>query len=79
MDNTILVCHLDDEVCVKINSYTPGRPAPIAHCPDSPGFDDEGSAEEVEFEVIHEYPVIVAFLEGDEDFRESVLEECRRD
>lgn len=37
---------------VDVTSYTPGRPAPIAATPDGPGYDDDGEAEECEWQVV---------------------------
>ncbi len=71
------VYFLGDEIEVNFR-YTPARPAPIAYCSDQPGFDDEGDAEELEYEVIHSYPVIKEFLEEDNDeFYQALLEQVR--
>ena len=41
------------------------------------GVRDEGDAEELEYEVNHGFPVIVAFLEDNEEFYQSLLETIR--
>ena len=72
-------------VVVDIESYTPERPVPFAQTPDSPGYDDEGDAEEVEY--IAKNPKIecadtfVEWLNLDEndEFRAKVLEQLRCD
>ena len=70
------VYFLGEDVEVNYN-YTPARSAPIAHCSDQKGFDDEGDAEELEYEVVHGYPAVVETLEGSEDFYQALLEEIR--
>lgn len=37
---------------IQILSYTRERPAPIASTPDCPGYDDEGDAEECDYEIL---------------------------
>ena len=49
--NTVTVLWKGFEVEVDVTDYVPSRPAPIASTPDCPGYDDEGDAGEVEFEV----------------------------
>ncbi len=74
--NSTTVYFLGEDVEVNYN-YTPARPAPVAHCSAQAGFDDEGDAEELEYEVAHEYPAIVEFLDDSEDFYQALLEVIR--
>lgn len=37
---------------IEVSKYKAGRPAPIASTPDSPGYDDEGEAEEIDYHVV---------------------------
>jgi len=75
-NNSTKVYFLGDDIEVNYN-YKPARPAPVAYCPDQAGYSDEGDAEELEYEVAHDYPVIVEFLEDNEDFYQALLEQIR--
>lgn len=69
--------------CVDVTSYTPARPAPFARVPDVPGYDDEGDAEEIEYEA--KYPIIECLgtfmdwlnLEENDEFRTIIIEKMR--
>jgi hypothetical protein len=68
---------------VDVASYTPARPAPPAQTPDCPGYDDEGDAEEIEYEA--KYPIIECAetfmeslnLEENDEFRAMIIEKMR--
>ena len=71
------------ELYAYINSYTPATDPPFAQTPDSPGYDDPGSTEDVCYEVKYSVPTLpdefmeyLALDESDE-VRQLVLEACR--
>lgn len=72
-------------ISTQVNDYTAARPAPLAQTPDSPGFDDEGDAEEIDYCATTDIAIDCADsfidwlnLEENEEFREKVLEEMRK-
>jgi hypothetical protein len=52
MSSNIKVLWKGFQVEVDVTDYVPSRPAPMAQTPDCPGYDDEGDAGEIEFEVV---------------------------
>ena len=51
MSSNIKVLWKGFQVEVDVTDYVPSRPPPIASTPDCPGYDDEGDAGEIAFEV----------------------------
>ena len=47
----LTIIHKGLEIEVDVTYFEPARAMPFAQTPDSPGYDDEGSPGEVEFEV----------------------------
>jgi hypothetical protein len=47
----LTINHKGLEIEVDVTYFEPARAMPFAQTPDSPGYDDEGSPGEVEFEV----------------------------
>ena len=66
-------------VDVPVTYFEPGHPMPIAYTPDSPGYDDPGSAGEVEFDTPMMSGICEEFmnaldLQDDERFVDMVFE-----
>lgn len=70
----ITVTYMGEDIDVTVHNFRPGYPAPIAYTPDSPGFDDEGCADEVEYSANHNYPIVNGFLDSSDEFRDLVIE-----
>ena len=69
-------------VSTQVNDYSPGYPMPFAQTPDSPGYDDPGEDEYIDYCPTTDIAIDCAAtfidwlnLEENEEFRSKLLEE----